>query len=159
MFKNERYAQAKVAFLRAGQDREANLCDAFALREKARLMSTTAGMARAQAFLDVANTFFAYAQNAPPERDGERRVCYTAAAGCYSEARELKKAGDSHLMVERYKEAASHYKEGGHVDQMMEVITQHENAFDSDLRDRFVTFARMHYFKVSFNGRIVSKYL
>lgn len=159
MFKNGRYAQAKVAFRRAGQVREVKICDAFFLREKARLISTTADEARTQAFLDAANAFFARAQDAPSERVNERQICFSAAVECYLEARDLRKAGDIHRMVKQYRAAALCYKEGECIDEMVEVITQYESAFDSDHHKTLMKFARMHYFKVSFDSWVISKSL
>ena len=159
MFFNKRYAQASVAFQRAGRAREAAICDAYLLREKARLISTSTGAARVQAFMTAADAFTTSAQDSPSKQVNERLAYYTAAGECYSEARDLKKAGDSYLMAEKYVAAASTYQEGRCFDEMVEVITRHENAFDGELLERLTMAAQVYYFKVYFNGLLVSEHL
>ena len=156
MFLNKHYEQASVAFLRAGRNREARICDAYLLREKARLISTSSAV-RTQAFVTAANAFVTCARDSPPKVN-ERLAYYGAAGECYSEARDLKNAGDSYRMAEQYATAARTYREGGHIDEMVELITRHGNALDSDLLERLTKVARMYYFKVNFNDRTVSEY-
>lgn len=148
MFLNKRYAQASTAFLRAGRYREATICDAYLLREKARLTSTTASTTRARAFVTAAKAFIACAQNSPYRQVNERLAYYRTAGECYSEARDLKNAGDSYLNAEQYATAARAYREGEHFDKLVRVITQHEDAIGSDLLERLMTDSRKHYFKV-----------
>ena len=160
MFLNKRYAQASVAFLRAGRYREATICDAYLLREKARLTTeTTASAARVWAFTTAANAFIACAQNSPSKLVKERLAYYGTAGECYLEARDLKNAGDSYLNAEQYAAAARAYREGEDFDKMVGVITRHGNTIDSDLLERLTTDAQKHYFKVYFNGRLVSRCL
>jgi hypothetical protein len=159
MFLNKRYAQASVAFLRAGRDREAAICDAYLLREKARLVSITTGAARIQAFFAAANAFITCAQDSPSKQINERLAYYGTAGECYLEARDLKNAGDSYRMAKQYAAAARTYREGGYFDEMVEVITRHGNALDSGLLERLTKVAQMYYFKVYFSGRLVSEYL
>jgi len=106
MFLNRRYAQASVAFLRAGRNREAAISDAYLLREKARSISTTASATRIQAFIMAAKAFSKCAEDSPSEQANERQTYYRAAGECYSEARDLKSAGDSYRMVEWHPAAA-----------------------------------------------------
>jgi hypothetical protein len=157
MFDSERYSQASVAYLRAGRDREAAICDAYLLREKARSISTTTSTARIQAFVTAANAFVTCAQDSP--RANERLVYYGIAGECYSEARDLKRAGDSYRMAEQYDEAALAYLEGGHFNGVAAVLIRHGNALPSGLRERLTMVTRMYYFKVYFNGRLAPKYL
>ena len=159
MFDNGRYSQASVAFLRAGRNREAAICDAHLFRENARSISITASTARTQAFVTAANAFITCALNSPPERVSERLGYYGIAGECYLEAHNLKKAGDNYRMAEQYDEAAHAYHEGGYFDEMVEVITQHGNTLESSLRERLTMVAQMYYFKVCSNGRFVSKHL
>ena len=159
MFLNKRYAQASVAFQRAGRDREAKICDAYLLRDKARSISTTTSTARTQAFITTAKAFIACAQNCPDKQVNERLAYYGTAGECYSEARDLKRAGDNYRMAERYTAAALAYREEGCFDEMVEVITQHGNTLESGLLERLTRVAQMHYFKVHFNGCPVSEYL
>ncbi|KAF9642213.1 P-loop containing nucleoside triphosphate hydrolase protein, partial [Thelephora ganbajun] len=147
MFHNEHYEEASVAFLRAGGDREAQICKAYLLRQKARLISATASTARTQAFVTAASAFSSCAQSSTSKQPKERLTCYGAAGECYSEARDLKNAGYSYRMAERYDEAACSYQEGGYVDEMVEVITQHKKSLDSDLLERLMIVAQTYYFK------------
>ena len=159
MFLNKRYAQASTAFLRAGRNREVTICEAYLLRERARLTSTIAGAARARAFVTAANAFVACARNSPPKRVNERLSYYGTAGGCYLEARDLKRAGDSYRMAEQYDTAARTYREGGHFGEMAEVVTQHGNSFrDGSLLERLTKLSQIYYFKVCFSGRSISKY-
>ena len=157
MFLNKHYEQASVAFLRAGRNREARICDAYLLREKARLISASSSAVRTQAFVTAANTFVTCARDSPPKVN-ERLAYYGAAGECYSEARDLKNAGDSYRMAEQYAAAARTYREGEHIDEMVELITQHGNALDSGLLERLTKVARMYYFKVDFDDRTVSEH-
>ena len=155
MFLNKRYAQASVAFLRAGRDREAAICDAYLLREKARSISTTANAARIRAFATAAKAFIACARNSPSKQVNERLAYYGTAGECYLEARDPKNAGDSYLIAEQYAAAACAYLEGGHFDKVVEVITRHRDAIDSGLLERLTTAARVYYFEVHFNDQLV----
>jgi tetratricopeptide (TPR) repeat protein len=148
MFLNKRYAQASVAFLRARRNREADICDAYLSREKARAISTTTSAARILAFRAAANAFIECAQDSPSKQVNERLAYYRTAGECYSEARDLKNAGDSYRLAEQYTAAVRSYREGLHVDEMVEVITQHRDAIDSRLLERLTRFAQMYYFKV-----------
>ena len=159
MFLNKCYAQASVAFLRAGRSREVAICDAYLLREKARSISTVTSAARVKAFVTAAEAFVTCAQDSPSKRANERLDHYGIAGECYSEARDLRSAGDSYRKAERYDGAARSYREGEYFDEMVDVITQHENAIDSGLLERLTMVARMYYFKVCFNGLLASEYL
>ena len=159
MFLNKRYAQASVAFLKAGRKREVAICDAYLLREKARSISITAGTARIHAFIIAANAFITCAQDSPQKQVKERLAYYGTAGECYSEARDLKNAGDSYRMAEQYAAAARTYREGGYFDDLAEVITQHGNAIENGLLERLTKVTQMYYFKVYSNKCLVSEYL
>jgi hypothetical protein len=70
-------------------------------------------------------------RDCPSKQVKERLAYYRAAGECYSEARDLKNAGGSYRMAEKYAAAACAYREGGYFDEMVEVITRHGNALDS----------------------------
>ena len=149
MFFNKRYDQASVAFQRAGHPREAAVCDAYLLREKARSQPSTAGAPTEKAFIEAAVAFNACAQAAPPEFEDERRSYYKNAGECFSEGRKLSEAGNSYVKAEEYALAVLVYRKGGHFDEMVEVLQLHGNSIDSDLVRRLTQVARMFYFKVS----------
>ena len=156
MFLNKRYAQASVSFLRAGRNREAAICDAYLLRERARLIHIAAGETRRQAFITAATAFVTCARNSPSKQVKERLAYYGTAGECYSEARELKDAGDNYRMAEQYAAAARTYREGGHFDKLAEVITQYGSALDKGLLERLTKVAQMYYFKVYFKQLLCS---
>lgn len=158
MFLNKHYAQASVAFLRAGRNREATICDAYLRREKARLISTTSSAARIQAFVAAANAFIDCARDSLCKVN-ERLAYYGTAGECYLEARDPKSAGDNHMIAEKYAAAACAYLEGEYIDEVVEVMTRHRDAFDGGLLERLTIAARLHYFKVRFKSRVVSKCL
>ena len=157
MFLDKHYAQASVAFLRAGRNREVTICNAYLLREKALSISTTASGTRIQAFVAAAAAFVACARDSSPKQVNERLAYYRTAGECYSEARDLKNAGDSYQMAEQYASAARTYRDGSYFDEMVEVITRHGDALDSGLLERLKMVAQMYYFKVRFNGLLFSK--
>lgn len=148
MFLNKRYVQASVAFLRAGRKREAAICDAYLLREKARATPTIANAIKIQAFAVAAEAFIICAQECPSKQMKERLAYYGTAGECFSEARKLKKAGDSYRMAEQYAIAARTYREGECFDDLADLITQHGSALDSGLLERLTKVTQMHYFKV-----------
>lgn len=152
MFLNKRYAQASVAFLRAGRKREAAICDAYLSREKARSTPTISSAARAQAFIDAAEAFVTCAQECPSKQISERLAYYGTAGECYYEARVLKKAGDNYRMAGQYAAAGRTYREGGYFEDLVEVITQHASAIDGGLLERLTKVAQMYYFKVCFGN-------
>ena len=158
MFDNEFYADASAAFLRAGRHQEVGICEAYILQQEAQLISTSAGGVRAQAFVAAAKALSACAQGVPSERGDERHILYTAAGECYSKAGDSKRAGDTHLKAEGYDEAARAYREGKHINEMVDVITRHKNALNSSLHEELMMEARMHYFKVYLSILLVSKY-
>jgi len=119
---NKHYAQASTAFQRAGRNREAGICDAYLLREKARLIPTATSSARVQAFMTAANAFTTCAQDSPSKQVNERLAYYRAAGECYSEGCDLKNAGDSYQMARKYAAAARMYQEGGYFGEAVETL-------------------------------------
>ena len=159
MFLNKRYEQASVALSRAGRNREARICDAYLLREKARLISTTVSEARIRAFVTAAKAFVACARDSTSEQDNERLAYYRAAGECYSEAHDLKSAAVNYCIARQYTAAACAYREGGYFDEMVEVINRHRSAINDGLIERLETDAKVHYFKVYFNSCLAAKYV
>jgi len=159
MFLNKRYGQALVAFRRAGRDREVTICNAYLLREKARLVSTTASATRIQAFVTAANAFVACARDSPKQRVNERLAYHGEAGECYLEARDPKKAGVNYLIAEQYGAAGCAYLEGEQFDRLVEVITRHGNTIKDGLLKRLTKAARLHYSKVYLYIHFVSRYL
>ena len=157
MFLNKHYAQASVAFMNAGRNREAKICDAYLLREKARLVSTTTGAARIQAFVAAANAFIKCARDSPTKQIKERLAYYGAAGECYLEAQNSKESGDNYQLAEQYDAAARAYRGGEHFDEMVEVINLHGEAIEHDLAERLKTDAKLHYFKVRSNDRLAAQ--
>jgi len=158
MFLNQRYEQASVAFSRAKQNRVARICDAYFLRESARLISTTASETRIRAFVTAAKAFIACARDFT-SKVNERLAYYGAAGECYFEARDLKNAGDNYCTAEQYLAAACAYREGKRFDQMVEVINRHRNVIDGGLVERLETDAKVHYFEVYFNSHPATRCL
>lgn len=151
MFEAGRYAQAFVAFQRAGCDREAQICDAYVLQEKAALISTTTGTTRTKAFVAAAKAFLKGVRDSPPR---ERLTRYEAAGDCYKEARDLKRAADNYQLAEKYDKAALAYMERECIDEMVEVIARHKSTFSDNLHEQLMTAAQTHYFKVYFNSSL-----
>ena len=164
MFLNKRWEQASVALSKAGRNREVKICDAYLLREKARLIFTTAGEVRVRAFVTAAEAFITCARDSTLEEVDERlaheRLAYYRTAGeCYSEARDLKSAGDNYCIAGEYTEAARAYREGGYFDEMVEVINRHRDVMNGGLIERLEADAKVHYFKVYSNNRTAAKYV
>jgi len=156
MFLNKRYEQASVAFTRAGENRETAICNAYFLREKARLISTTAHAIRVQAFVTAAKAFITCAQDVPSKQRVNEHLAYYGAAGeCYLEAHDPKNAGKNYLIAEQYGAAACAYLEGEYFDKMVEVTTRHGKDIDSGLLERLTMAARMHYSEVCPDSQLV----
>ena len=148
MFFSKRYAQASVAFQNAKRPREAAICDAYQLREKARSQPTTPGLQREKAFIEAAAAFNGCAQEAPPKLEEEKRVYYKNAGQCFSEGRKLDEAGRCYVKAEEYTLAANAFRKGGHFDEMVEVLRLHRDSIDDKDVRRLTQVARMFYFKV-----------
>jgi len=160
MFLNKRYEQASIAFLRAGEDRETAISNAYFLREKARLIPTTACATRVQAFITAAKAFITCAQESPSKQQVNEHLAYHGAAGeCYLEAHDPKNAGKHYLIAEQYGAAARAYLGGEYFDQMVEVIIRHGKSIDSSLLGRLTMAARMHYSKVYPSSWLVSEHI
>jgi len=148
MFTNKRYAQALVAFQRAGRTREVAICHAFLLRENARAVPDDQVKDRIGAFNEAGDAFSACAEASPLHRTGERLAYYTNAAECFVQGRTLKKAGGCFAHAEQYSKAARVYREGGHFDEMVEVLEEHSDQIEANLLAQLKKVAQMNYFKV-----------
>lgn len=149
MFFSKRYSQASTAFRNAKRPREAAVCDAYLLREKARSQPSTAAVQREKAFIDAGVAFNTCAQAAPQKLAEERKAYYKNAGDCFSEGRKLREAGKSYVNAEKYTLAARAYRKGGHFDELVEVLQQHGKSIKSEEVHRMTEVARMFYFKVS----------
>ncbi|KAF9647525.1 hypothetical protein BDM02DRAFT_3187952 [Thelephora ganbajun] len=147
MFFSKRYAQASIAFQRAKRPREAAVCDAYLLREKARSHPSTAGAPREKVFIEAAMAFNACAQVAPLKLEDERQAYYRNAGECFSEGRKWDEAGKNYVKAEEYTSAARAYRKGGHFDEMVEVLRLYGNSIDSEVVRHLTQVARMFYFK------------
>lgn len=149
MFTNKRYAQALVAFQRAGKTRQVAICHAFLLRENARTVPDDQVRERADAFTGAGEAFSTCADESPPHKGRERPVYYTNAAECFVQGRRLKKAGSCFVHAGKYSEAARVYREGGYFDEMVEVLGEYEHQIEPKLFAQLMKIAQMNYFKVS----------
>ena len=150
MFHSKRYAQASIAFQRAGCPHEVAVCDAYVLREKAQSQPSTAGAPRERAFIEAATAFNTCARTAPPELvDEDIRTYYKIAGECFSDGHKLDEAGKSFVEAGEYTLAAGVYRKGGHFDEMVEVLRLHGSSIDSSVVRRLTEVARMFYFKAS----------
>jgi len=99
----------------------------------------------------AANAFSKCAEDLPSDQVYERRTYYRIAGECYSEAHDLKSAGDSYWVAKQYSAAARTYREGGYIDEMVQVVTKHRNALDRGLPQRLTMVARVYYIKACFD--------
>ena len=148
MFTNKRYAQALVAFQRAGRTREVEICHAFLLRENARAVPDDQVKDRVGAFNEAAEAFSACAKASLPHQMRERLAYYTNAAECFVQGRMLGKAGGCFVHAEQYSKAARVYREGGYFDEMVEVLEEHSQQIEPNLLAQLTKIAQMNYFKV-----------
>lgn len=148
MFSNKRYAQALVAFQRAGRTREVSICHAFLLRENARGVPDDQVKDRIDAFCEAGEAFSTCANASSSHQRGERLAYYTNAGDCFVQGRRLKEAGDCFVHAEQRSRAACIYREGGCFDEMVEVLQEHEHDIEADLLAQLKKVAQMHYFKV-----------
>ena len=148
MFDNKRYAQALVAFQRAGRTQEVAICHAFFLRENARAVPDDQVKKRACAFGEAGKAFSVCANESPPQETKKRLSYYANAADCFALGRRFKKAGDCFVHAEQYSKAARAYREDGYFDEMVEVLEQHGRHIEADLLAKLTKVAQMNYFKV-----------
>lgn len=148
MFTNKRYAQAQVAFRRAGKSREVAICRAFLLRENARGVPDDQVKERVDAFGEAGEAFSACADASLPDQRRERLVYYANAAECFAQGSRSKEAGDCFVCAEQYSEAARAYREGGHFDEMVEVLEKHGHQIEPGLFAQLKEVAQTNYPKV-----------
>jgi len=149
MFHSKRYAQALVAFHRAGKAREVAICRAFLLRENARVVPDDQVKEREDAFAEAGEAFSACVNEHLSHKRRERLVYYTNAAECFIQGRKLMEAGDCFVHAEQYSRAARVYREGGHFDQMVEVLEEHADKIEPNIVAQLKKIAQMNYLKVS----------
>lgn len=76
-------------------------------------------------------------------------MAYYANAGeCFVQGRRLEEAGGCFVHAEQYSKAARAYREGGHFDEMVEVLKGHGDQIEADLLAQLTKVAQMNYFKV-----------
>jgi tetratricopeptide (TPR) repeat protein len=148
MFTNKRYAQALVAFQRAGKSREVAICHAFLLRENARAVPDDQVKERADAFGNAGEAFYTCANTSLPDQKRERLAYFTNAAECFVQGNKWKDAGDCYNHIEQYSKAARAYRKGGHFDEMVELLEKHGNQIEPGLLAQLMKVAQMNYFKV-----------
>ena len=148
MFTNKRYAQALVAFQRAGKTRQVAICHAFLLRENAKGVPDDQVKERTDAFAEAGEAFSTCANESSPHQGRERPVYYTNAAECFVQGRRLKEAGGCFVHAGKYSEAARVYREGGYFDEMVEVLEEYEHQIEANLLAQLKKVAQIHYFKV-----------
>jgi hypothetical protein len=133
MFTNKRYAQALVAFQRAGGTREAAICHAFLLRENARALPDDRLEEKLNAFGTAGQAFYTCANGSLPNQRRARLAYYTNAAECFVQGNRQKEAADCFELVEQYGEAARAYLEGGNFDELAQVLERHGHQIEADL--------------------------
>jgi hypothetical protein len=148
MFTNKRYAQALVAFQRAGRSREVAICHAFLLRENARAVPDDQVKERADAFGNAGEAFYTCANASLPDQKRERLAYFTNAAECFVQGNKWKDAGDCFNHIEQYSKAARAYRKGGHFDEMVELLEKHGKQIEPGLLAQLTKVAQMNYFKV-----------
>jgi hypothetical protein len=74
---------------------------------------------------------------------------YANAAECFVQGRRLKEAGGCFVRAEQYSKAARNYQEGGHFNEMVEVLEEHAHQIEANLLAQLTKVAQMNYFKVS----------
>ena len=148
MFTNKRYAQALVAFQRAGRSREVTICHAFLLRENARAVPDDRVKERADAFSEAGEAFSNCANASLQHQRKEKLAYYTNAADCFLQGRRLKEAGNCFVHAEQYSKAARAYREGGYFDEMVEILEGHAHQIEASLLAQLRKVAQMNYFKV-----------
>ena len=150
MFANKHYAQAMVAFNKAGETRQANICYAYLLREDARAVPNDQVRGRIDAF-NRAGEAFSTCANEPQSKRGERLTYSTNAGECFIQGHRFKEAGHCFMDVEKYSQAACAYRKGGHFDEMVEVLEGHADKIEAKLLAQLKKVAKMNYFKVGIN--------
>ena len=131
MFANKHYAQAMLAFQQAEKDQKAAICYAFLLREDARLIPNNLVKERENAFIKAGEAFSSCADESQLDKKDERPIYYTNAADCFYQGHKFKEAGSCFMHAEQYTKAACAYQEGGHFDEMVEVLEEHKDQIEA----------------------------
>jgi len=153
MFTNKHYAQAMVAFKKAGETRQAYICYAYLLREDARAASDDQVRERADAF-NKAGVAFSTCANEPESQRGERLTYSTNAGECFIQGHRFKEAGHCFMDAEKYSKAACAYRKGNHFDEMVEVLKRHADKIEAKLLAQLKKVAKVDYFKVGKSSTI-----
>jgi len=148
MFIHKHYAQAVVAFQQAGKPQEVAISHAYLLQENARVIPDNQVTERAGAFTKAAEAFSTCANGSQPHQRKEKLVYHTNAAECFLQGHKFKEAGSNFIHAEKYSKAACAYREGGHFDEMVEILEEHAEQIGAHLLVQLRKVATMNYFKV-----------
>lgn len=156
MFANKHYSQAMLAFQQAEKPQKAAICYAFLLREDARLVPNNQARERENAFIKAGEAFSSCAAESQPDEKAERLMYYANAADCFHQGHKFKEAGDCFVHAEQYTKAACAYREGGHFDEMVEVLEGYKDWIEAKVFVQLTRVAKMNYFKVGELSRMWS---
>ena len=148
MFTNKHYAEAMLAFQQAEKGQKAAICYAFLLREDARLVPNNQMKERENAFVKAGEAFSSCADESQLDEKAERLMYYANAADCFHQGHKLKEAGDCFVHAEQYTKAACAYREGGHFDEMVELLEEYKDQIEPKVFVQLTRVAKMNYFKV-----------
>ncbi|KAH6917677.1 hypothetical protein BKA70DRAFT_1178699 [Coprinopsis sp. MPI-PUGE-AT-0042] len=144
LFDNENYAEAVLAFKRAGSTRQAYVAQAYQLRKEAEL--TLPSSARKNLFRAAATAFLQCAEEAV-DRDGPK-VFRRVAGLCFCQAEDYALAAAAYRAAQQYASALQMYRKVGMFDEGVEIVKDHSRDIkDKALVDDFKDVAKVFYFK------------
>ena len=143
MFKNQRFAQAAHCFRRAHATSQANIANAYFLRELARRSPSEDKRAHAYSFAKAADAFRACAIETVRQAKRFMRI----AGQLYAEACDDENAARAFLSAECYSEAALHFKNAALYEDAVTVVKSHRNTVDPNVAEAVVNVTRLFYLK------------
>lgn len=144
-FQKKRYAHAIQCFQRASLHREAEVANAYLLREQARATPSDpqdGSLTYRNAFTEAAEAFIKCAASATLEQ----QAYYRAAAECFEQNGSLPEAARAYVSAEEFDIAAQLYRDRGMFGHAAQVIRDYEGRMRGDVVDKIRLACRLYYF-------------
>lgn len=136
-FNNERFAAASRAYKRAGKYQDANVADAYGLRELAR---QTQSLDRPRRFEEAARAFM---------ECGSSTDHLKIAGECWAHSGDNRKAAETFIQAKRYTIAAQYYRQGKMFDDLVKLLDTRGTDIENTTAKKLKDAAKYHYFQVT----------
>ncbi|KIY69309.1 hypothetical protein CYLTODRAFT_489012 [Cylindrobasidium torrendii FP15055 ss-10] len=144
-FQEEHYTQARTAFRNAGQFKQANVAEAYALRAAARLIPETMKEKRREALVAAGNALLRCAKE-EAEGSATYNQYLTRSADLFVEAHEMEKAAEVLQLMRDFTKAGAYYRDLQLYDEAIEVVKVAGENIEPNLKLSIIKRARLAYF-------------